>query len=478
VALVALMCLASVVWVAVLHWRQEVGYWQQLEGLVRQERAARVQATQEALLLRDRAQEQVLHLQKDLAKVTQQRDLTTRDVQGSDRACPTCPNLPSPSPPLHCPPSASSASSTLALASDSVPLEEWRPDYKIYVYDLPAEFNSDLKRDQRRCINDQYGTEIMFHENILKHEVRTLDPLEAEFFLVPLYGECFLFRENQRAGKEALKITNKWFRRALQIVTQEHPHWNRTQGRDHVFVFAGARGPHIFQDWKKHIKKSIFLTPEGDRSLSEQFNTWKDVVIPGLENEPSFTSGSNREKYSASQRNIFAFFRGTIHNKGGASYSRGLRIKMEAQLRDKKDVVFSEQTPDCDRKCYRDSMARSVFCVCPRGWSPWTLRAYQAMMSGCIPVIIADEIEFPYENAIDWRELTIKISEVNAERTYEILKSISNETIHKKREAVDRVWRMVAWQTPTIHGDAFHSTLRELGRKRRNFKASSYVFWT
>eukprot|EP00976_Prorocentrum_cordatum_P021723 443671-Prorocentrum_minimum.AAC.1 len=57
-------------------------------------------------------------------------------------------------------------------------------------------------------------------------------------------------------------------------------------------------------------------------------------------------------------------------------------------------------------------MARSVFCLCPRGWSPWTLRAYQAMMSGCIPVVIADEIEFPFENTIDWTQLTVKIPEV------------------------------------------------------------------
>ena len=57
-------------------------------------------------------------------------------------------------------------------------------------------------------------------------------------------------------------------------------------------MFAGARGPHIFKDWKRHIKKAIFLTPEGDRTLSEQFNTWKDVVIPGLEPEREFWSGA------------------------------------------------------------------------------------------------------------------------------------------------------------------------------------------
>ena len=98
-------------------------------------------------------------------------------------------------------------------------------------------------------------------------------------------------------------------------------------------------------------------------------------------------------------------------------------------------------------------------------------------MSGCIPVVIADEIEFPYESVMDWRELTVKIAEVDAERTYEILKAIPEEVIKRKQEAIDKVWRTVTWQSPTAPGDAFHAVLRELGRKRRNFKASSYTFW-
>lgn len=34
----------------------------------------------------------------------------------------------------------------------------------------------------------------------------------------------------------------------------------------------------------------------------------------------------------------------------------------------------------------------------------------QAMMVGCIPVIIADEIELPYENYLDWSQIAIKAS--------------------------------------------------------------------
>ena len=67
---------------------------------------------------------------------------------------------------------------------------------------------------------------------------------------MPIYTECYLFRANQQHGKEGLSVTNKWFHEALRIVTHENPWWNRTQGRDHFFVFAGARGPHIFKDWQ------------------------------------------------------------------------------------------------------------------------------------------------------------------------------------------------------------------------------------
>jgi hypothetical protein len=49
-------------------------------------------------------------------------------------------------------------------------------------------------------------------------------------------------------------------------------------------------------------------------------------------------------------------------------------------------------------QCYRQEMTESKFCLNPLGWSPWTLRFYQAVMTRCIPVLIADDIEFPFES--------------------------------------------------------------------------------
>ena len=195
---------------------------------------------------------------------------------------------------------------------------------------------------------------------------------------------------------EGFKAMKKFCLEDLKAVHQQCPDWNRTQGQDHVFVRVCARVPHIFTDWKQNIK-SVFLTPEGDRSLLEQFNTWKDVVIRGLEFHEKLWSGHLRGG-GGLERDIFTFFRGTIWNKGGKSHSRGLRVRMHKRLRGPKDIVFDELFKDCDKDSYMRSM---IFCLCPRGWSPWTLRAYQTMMTGCIPVLITDKIELPFEDPID-----------------------------------------------------------------------------
>jgi len=47
----------------------------------------------------------------------------------------------------------------------------------------------------------------------------------------------------------------------LGIIRQQ-PWWNRTEGRDHIFVFPGARGPTIFNEWQSQIGRSVYLTPE------------------------------------------------------------------------------------------------------------------------------------------------------------------------------------------------------------------------
>jgi len=355
---------------------------------------------------------------------------------------------------------------------------------KVFVYDVPKQLTSELAKKYGRCERDQYGTEIWFHRNFRddKNGVRTMNPEEADLFFVPQYGECFLWsREMLRHENQgqAMEETNEYFLEVLSHVKGKWPYFNRTDGRDHVFVFAGARGPTIFRDWQKEIPHSIYLTPEGDRTLP-QFDTWKDIVIPGLEYDKRMYLEEHRNELvkNPPKRKILAMFRGTIDHPAGFAYSKGLRPKLKKIFQNATDVIYGTKIKDCDRDCYVREMTESVFCLNPLGWTPWTLRFYQAVMTRCIPIIIADNIEFPFESEINYSEFALKIPEKDVSDILETMRDMPEEERERRRQYMDKIWKKFTYQRPAELGDAYYSTVKELGRKvRAQKKYGRKSFW-
>mmetsp|Transcript_34242 Transcript_34242/g.97074 ORF Transcript_34242/g.97074 Transcript_34242/m.97074 type:complete len:414 (+) Transcript_34242:3020-4261(+) len=359
--------------------------------------------------------------------------------------------------------------------------EQWHLP-RVYVYDLPSKFNRDLSKKYKRCSTDQYGTEVFFHEALLQSTVRTKDPADADLFFVPIYGECYLWQYEmlQHVGAEkAFSMTNDFFMEAITIIKRDHPYWSRSGGRDHFFVFPGARGPTIFSNWRAEIKEAIFLCPEGDRKASF-FNTHKDIVIPGLEIDPLFYHPGSRTPLYALEdkpKKYLAYFRGTIFHKAGWSYSKGLRPKLHGLFENETDIIYGTKEKGCDRPCYHREMTQATFCLNPLGWSPWTLRFYQAIMTRCIPVVIADDIEFPFENQIDYTKLAIKIPEKDVDDIVSFMRSMPEHQKAAMRAEGDKHWLKYTYQRPPVEGDAFYCTLQELARKIQVFRTSNIDSW-
>ena len=55
-------------------------------------------------------------------------------------------------------------------------------------------------------------------------------------------------------------------------------------------------------------------------------------------------------------------------------------------------------------------MRSSKFCLHPAGDTPSSCRLFDAIVSHCVPVIISDKIELPYEDEIDYTEFSIFLS--------------------------------------------------------------------
>jgi len=62
---------------------------------------------------------------------------------------------------------------------------------------------------------------------------------------------------------------------------------------------------------------------------------------------------------------------------------------------------------------YFERMGASHFCLIPRGTSSWTNHLYEAFFAGCIPVILSDDFEVPFEDILDWSSFSIKWPEAD-----------------------------------------------------------------
>lgn len=126
----------------------------------------------------------------------------------------------------------------------------------------------------------------------------------------------------------------------------------------------------------------IFADPEVKRKTLWIPNGFKSGVGP---REPAMVR-------SASQRRFLSCFLGWLDN--GASYANERAIFQKVAAECPQDLLLSP-TPSFGKGynvgMYSTIMEYSVFCPCPAGNSPETIRLYDALELGCIPISLKHE---------------------------------------------------------------------------------------
>eukprot|EP00927_Polykrikos_kofoidii_P086748 TRINITY_DN9816_c0_g1_i2.p1 TRINITY_DN9816_c0_g1~~TRINITY_DN9816_c0_g1_i2.p1 ORF type:complete len:625 (+),score=87.96 TRINITY_DN9816_c0_g1_i2:54-1928(+) len=282
---------------------------------------------------------------------------------------------------------------------------------KIYVYDedeVPE--LSPLLQGQMYCGRGQWGSEIQIHDFFLTSDYRTDDPREADFFLVPTYSICAL---------EGNMLTLDEIDQIFKSIIWALPYFNATGGRDHIFVFASGMAHNVFQSWQDFISRSIVLTPETELFndfawiAEPPFHTWRDIVIPGSLDLAEVVSLIDSDKPLEQRMHLAAFFgrvdvvRGPHPWVGGADVRRDILQLAELPAADGSGggLWFGDNaTHDIMHTAYGDSR----FCFVPRGKSGWSLRFFEALFAGCVPVVISDKWELPFEDFLDVTRFVIK----------------------------------------------------------------------
>lgn len=120
-------------------------------------------------------------------------------------------------------------------------------------------------------------------------------------------------------------------------------------------------------------------------------------------------------------------------------------------------------------------MRFSKFCLHPAGDTPSSCRLFDAIVSHCVPVIVSDKIELPFEDELDYTKFSIffsrqeakkegymldQLRNVSKARWLEMWVYLKNITHHfeyqyppKKGDAVNMIWRQVKHKVPATKLD-------------------------
>lgn len=349
---------------------------------------------------------------------------------------------------------------------------------KIYVYDeneidgLKLLLHGrDGKITPEACIKGQWGSQVKIHKLLLQSNFRTKRKEKADLFFVPAYVKCV----RMMGG-----LTDKEINQTYVKVLSQMPYFRLSGGRNHIFVFPSGAGAHLFKSWAIYLNRSIILTPEGDRTDkrdTSSFNTWKDIIIPGNIDDGMTTRGTRLvEPLPLSKRKYLANFLGRAQGKVG----RLQLIELAKQFPDKlESPELKLSGPDKLKRIeYFEHLRNAKFCLAPRGESSWTLRFYEAFFVECVPVILSDQVELPFQDVVDYSKISIKLPSTSiGPQLLDYLGSITDEDIEEKISWGRRIRCLWIYAPESEPCSAFTGILWELQKRVRHFHQSSETFW-
>lgn len=131
-------------------------------------------------------------------------------------------------------------------------------------------------------------------------------------------------------------------------------------------------------------------------------------------------------------KDIFASFIGVIYGRNNF-----IREKLHDNLKNKNGYSFQNSI---SYDVFSNTMSRSIFSLCPRGYGATSFRICEALQHGSIPVYISDKPWIPFNSMIDFNHYGVFIDIKDINNIDDILNNISQEEITKKNNLGKRIY--------------------------------------
>ncbi|KAJ9163609.1 hypothetical protein P3X46_023258 [Hevea brasiliensis] len=154
-------------------------------------------------------------------------------------------------------------------------------------------------------------------------------------------------------------------------------------------------------DARKMLGSAMYVLADFGRYPVQIANLGKDIIASYKHVVRTIPSG---ESAHFDESPILVFFQGAIYREDGGV----IRQELYYLLRDEEDVHFAFGTVRGNGiNKASQGMASLKFCLNIAGDTPSSNRLFDAIVSHCVPVIISDDIELPFEDVLDYLEFSI-----------------------------------------------------------------------
>uniref|UniRef100_A0A1D1ZDF7 Putative glycosyltransferase At3g07620 n=1 Tax=Anthurium amnicola TaxID=1678845 RepID=A0A1D1ZDF7_9ARAE len=365
-----------------------------------------------------------------------------------------------------------------------------QPPLRVYMYDLPRRFNVGMLERRRPGGEDtelppvdraslppwpqnsglkkQHSVEYWMMASLLAGDsggeaeaIRVRDGDEAEAFFVPFFSSLSFNSHGHNMTDPDTEIDRQLQVELLKFLRGSR-YWQRSGGRDHIIPM---NHPNAFRFLREEVNASILVVADFGRYPRSLSFLSKDIVSPYVHMVDSFVDDNPPDPFES--RPTLLFFRGrTVRKDEGI-----VRLKLAKILKGHDDVHFEDSFATGEGiKASTQGMRSSKFCLHPAGDTPSSCRLFDAIVSHCVPVIVSDRIELPYEDEMDYRDFSIffsvqealepgymisQLRQIPKERWIEMWMRLKNISHHyefqyppKKNDAVNMLWKQVRHKLP------------------------------
>ncbi|KAK6125867.1 hypothetical protein DH2020_040393 [Rehmannia glutinosa] len=394
--------------------------------------------------------------------------------------------------------------------------EEMLRRFKVYIY---SDGDPNTYYQTPRKLTGKYSSEGYFFQNLRESNFVTDDPDRADLFFIPI--SCHKMRGKGISYENMTIIVQNY----VESLMFKYPYWNRTLGADHFFVTCHDVGVRATEGLPNLVKNSIRVVCSPSYDVG--FIPHKDVALPQVLQPFALPAGGNdienRLAYSllGKRRNghlqwlssrsnislklsevkaILALSQDNLGNLRTDVYAMLERLVLQtddvtyyqldvtklpttlgfwAGHRNSKIRVILARVWENDTELdisnnrinrasghlvYQKRFYRTKFCICPGGSQVNSARIADSIHYGCIPVILSNYYDLPFNDIINWHKFSVVLKEKDVYRLKQILKNKTQEefvTLHnnlvktpaRAAEVGAAAWDLRSYRCGRQHGE-------------------------